>query len=96
MDLKLYYTPGACSLAAHIALQEAGASFEPIRIDLAAGQQRSAEYLVVNPRGRVPTLVVDGVAIDETIAILIHIRSRHGGEAQERWVGDHCSALRRH
>jgi glutathione S-transferase len=68
--LTLYYTPGACSLAAHVALEEAGAAFEAIRIDLAANQQRSAEYLAINPRGRVPTLVLDGEPIGENIAIL--------------------------
>jgi glutathione S-transferase len=70
MDLKLYYAPGSCSLAALVALEEAGATFEAVALDLAAGDQRSAEYLAINPRGRVPTLALDGNAIGETVAIL--------------------------
>jgi glutathione S-transferase len=70
VQLKLYYAPGACSLAPHVALEEAGATFETVRIDLSANEQCSAEYLIINPRGRVPTLMVDGEAVTENIAIL--------------------------
>ena len=51
--MRLYYTPGACSLAPHIAL-EVGAPFELSRVDLAANQQNSTEYLRINPKARVP------------------------------------------
>jgi glutathione S-transferase len=70
LHLKLYYTPGSCSLAPLVALEEAGAAFEAVRIDLAANQQNSAEYLAINPRGRVPTLTLNGEVITENIAIL--------------------------
>jgi glutathione S-transferase len=73
MDLRLYYAPGACSLASHIALEEAGASFQTVRLSLPDGEQRRPDYLAINPRGRVPTLVVDGVPIGENIAILTTI-----------------------
>ncbi len=70
MKITLYYAPGACSLAPHIVLEELGLAYEAVRIDTRAGQQRSPEYLRVNPRGRVPTLVVDGKVLVENVAIL--------------------------
>lgn len=71
--LRLFYSPGACSLAAHIALEETGASFEAIRVDFSANEQRSPEYLAINPKGRVPALIDDGIVITENPAILRYI-----------------------
>ena len=71
--LTLHSAPGACSLAAHIALREAGAEFELIRVDFAANQQRSPEYLALNPKGRVPLLTGPQGALTETPAILAWI-----------------------
>jgi glutathione S-transferase len=73
MSIKLYYAPGACSLASHIALEEAGLEYETQRINTAEGEQRSPEYLKINPRGRVPTLVVDGQPLTENVGILTYI-----------------------
>ena len=69
----LYYAPTACSIAPHIALEEIGADFEARRIDLAKGEQTSPEYLKVNPRGRVPALVIDGQVVTEVPALLTYI-----------------------
>lgn len=71
--LTLFYAPGSCSLATHLALEEAGADYETVRLDLAAGDQRAADYRRLNPLGRVPALVVDGVALVENAAILAWI-----------------------
>ena len=73
MTTKLYYAPGACSLASHIALEEVGLPYETVRLDLAAGDQRKPEYLALNPRGRVPTLVVDGHILTENVGILTYL-----------------------
>src|SRR5690242_42291 len=73
MSIKLYFGPGACSLASHIALEEAGLEYETQKLDLAAGDQRKPEYLALNPRGRVPTLVVDGHVLTENVGILTYI-----------------------
>src|SRR5256885_1748402 len=54
--LKLYYSPGACSLVTHIALEEAGAVFEPLRIPIAEGGHLTPQYLAVNPHARLPAL----------------------------------------
>jgi glutathione S-transferase len=71
--LRLFYSPGSCALASRIALEDAGADYELARLDLAAGQQRSADYLAVNPKGRVPALVTDRGTLTETPAILAYI-----------------------
>ncbi len=71
--LKLYYAPNTCALASHIALIEAGADYEAIRIDFTRQQQQSPDYLAINPKGRVPALVTDQGIITETPAILAYI-----------------------
>lgn len=71
--IVLYSSPGACSLASHIALREAGAEFELKRVDFASAQQRSPEYLALNPKGRVPLLETDRGPLTETPAILAWI-----------------------
>ena len=68
--LKLFYAPNACSLASHIALAEAGADFQAVRLDLKAGDQHKPEYLAVNPKGRVPALVTPRGALTENPVIL--------------------------
>jgi len=73
MSIKLYFAPGACSFASHIALEEAGLEYETQKLDLMAGDQRKPEYLALNPRGRVPTLVVDGHVLTENVGILTYI-----------------------
>jgi glutathione S-transferase len=70
---KLYYAPGTCALASHIALEEAGADYSAMRLDFKANQQQSPDYLKINPKGRVPALVTDKGIITETPAILAYI-----------------------
>ncbi|MBV8682091.1 MAG: glutathione S-transferase N-terminal domain-containing protein [Caulobacteraceae bacterium] len=67
---RLYYAPGACSLVPHVALEEIGVAFEPVRLDLAGGEQRREAYLALNPQGRVPTLITDRGALTEVIGIV--------------------------
>ena len=69
----LYYTPNSCSLASHIALEQAGAPYEARRVDFSRSEQRSPEYLRVNPKGRVPALVTERGILTETPAILTFI-----------------------
>jgi glutathione S-transferase len=71
--IKLYYSPGSCSLASHIALEEAGADYAAERVNFAANQQQSPEYKAINPKGRVPAMVTDRGVLTETPAILAYI-----------------------
>jgi glutathione S-transferase len=71
--MKLYYATGTCALASHIALEEAGAKYSTVRINFATSEQRSPEYLAINPKGRVPSLVTDRGILTETPATLAYI-----------------------
>jgi glutathione S-transferase len=71
--MKLYYAPHTCALASHIALEDAGADYSTVRINFAAHQQRSPEYLAINPKGRVPALVTERGILTETPAMLAFI-----------------------
>lgn len=71
--LTLYYAPNTCSLAPFIALEEAGAAFEPKRLNFAEGEQNSAKYKALNPKGRVPALATDQGILTENVAILAYI-----------------------
>ncbi|HXE51179.1 MAG TPA: glutathione S-transferase family protein [Ramlibacter sp.] len=71
--LTLYYAPGTCALASHLALEYAGARYETVRLDFGKKQQRSPEYLRINPKGRVPALVTDQGILTETPALLLFI-----------------------
>jgi glutathione S-transferase len=78
MTLNLFIgSIGACSLASHIALEEAGADYKLTRLDFGKSEQKSAEYLAVNPKARVPTLVTGNGVITETPAILLYIAQTH-------------------
>ena len=79
--MKFFYSPGACSLASHIALEEAGAPYERIRKDLKAGDQRQPDYLKVNPKGRVPALVTDKGVLTENPAILAYLAQAYPAAA---------------
>src|SRR5580704_18889580 len=71
--MKLYYATGTCALASHIALEEAGADYSTVKISFATQEQRSPEYLAINPKGRVPSLVTDRGILTETPAMLAYI-----------------------
>ena len=71
--LKLFYAPNACSLAPHIALNEAGADHEAVLVDTKNGEQRSAAYLAINPKARVPSLATDRGILTEVPVLLAYI-----------------------
>src|SRR5205823_8143749 len=71
--IKLYYAPDTCALASHIALEEVGANYSTVRIDFAQEEQRSPNYLEINPKGRVPAMVTDRGILTETPAMLAFI-----------------------
>jgi len=71
--LRLYYARNTCALAPHIALEQAGADYEAVRIDFQSAQQRSAEYTRVNPKARVPSLETDRGVLTEVPALLLYV-----------------------
>ena len=75
--MKLYYSPGACSLAPHVALREAEAEFEAVRRPIIEGKTRTAEHLALDPRGFVPVLEVEGRVLTEVIALLTFIGNHY-------------------
>jgi len=74
---KLYYVPGACSMSVHVALNECNQPVTLEKIDMAAGQNRTPEYLKISPRGQIPVLVDGDMVIREGAAILIHLLEKH-------------------
>ncbi|WP_246794077.1 glutathione S-transferase family protein [Burkholderia perseverans] len=79
MTYRLHYSPGACSLAVHIVLEEIGAPYTLAPAVIAQGATQSPAFLAVNPKGRVPALHVEGEAsvLTELPAIMAYLVRRH-------------------
>jgi glutathione S-transferase len=79
--MKLYYSPGACSLAAHIALQESGLRYDVERVDLRTHKTAGgADFFAINPKGYVPVLELDdGTRLTEAGVVLLYIADRNPG-----------------
>lgn len=75
--LTFYYGRGTCAVATHLALEHTGAPYDAQRVDLKADQQRSPEYLKLNPKGRVPVLVTPQGVLTETPALLLYVAQVH-------------------
>ena len=73
MNLELYFAPGACSFVPHVSLEAikaaTGQGFEPKLVKLHKGEQKTPEYLALNPNGQVPVLVADGKPLNQIVAI---------------------------
>jgi glutathione S-transferase len=74
--LKLYYAPHTCALASHIALEEAGAAYETVRMSFQSADQKKPDYVKINPKARVPSLETEKGVLSETPAILAFIAQR--------------------
>jgi glutathione S-transferase len=81
MAIVLYYSPIACSLVPYVTLTEAGAKFEVRNVNLRKGEQNSPDYLKLNPKHKVPILMVDGQTLTENVSIQIWI-ARHFQQAR--------------
>ncbi len=73
MELLLYYAPNTCALAPYITLTEANAPFKAMPVNMRKGENKSAEYLKLNPKHKVPVFVIDGEPLTENVAIQIWI-----------------------
>ena len=77
MTYTLYYSPGSCSLAPHIVLEEIGQPFSLSLVSTADGSTRKPEHLRLNPKGRVPVLTNGDFVLTEAPAILLHLAIAH-------------------
>lgn len=77
--MKLYGASGSCALVALWAVEQAGADYELVSLNLGAGDQRHPAFLALNPHGRVPALETDGAVITELNAILVYLAARFPG-----------------
>lgn len=73
----LYWAPGTAAMAPQAVLEEIGAPYEMVKLDIASRQHEQAAYKTLNPNGRIPTLVHDGFAIFETAAICQYLSDLH-------------------
>ena len=71
--LMLYMSPGSSSMAPHIAMHEIGVPFEAKWLSFGRREQHTPEYLALNPEGKVPALIVDGLALTEVAAVLYYL-----------------------
>jgi glutathione S-transferase len=84
MAIVFYYAPMSSATRVHWALEEVGVPYEKVRLDLRAGDTRKPDFLRINPNGKVPTLVDDGVIVFESLAIFLHLGERYG-VAKKLW-----------
>lgn len=75
--LTLYFSPGASSMAPHIALHEIGVPFTPKSLSFARKETRTPEFLAINPEGKVPTLLIDTRPLTEVVGILFYLARKY-------------------
>lgn len=96
MSITFYYNPMSSASRVHFSLDELGLSYEKVLIDLQAKDQKKPEFLALNPNGKVPTIVIDGQPMFESIAIQIYLGERFGVE-RDLWPAlgsrEHMQAL---
>ncbi|AGP39903.1 hypothetical protein BE04_29555 [Sorangium cellulosum] len=78
MSITFYYSPQSSAARVLVSLAELGVPYEGVRLDLRAGDQRKPEFLAINPNGKVPTVVIDGTPVFESVAIQIALGERYG------------------
>jgi glutathione S-transferase len=79
--IKLYYSPGACSLAPHILLEELGIPYQLELVSIDEGKTETPEFNAINPKGRVPVLEVNGSILTEAPAILVYLSLTNVGKS---------------
>jgi glutathione S-transferase len=85
MSLGFYYTPMSSASPIHWALEELGVAYEKVQLDLKAGDSRKPEFLKINPNGKVPVIVHDGLVIFESAAIQIYLGESLASKRGSYW-----------
>jgi glutathione S-transferase len=93
MSIRLYGWPHSTAARIHWALEELGVSYEYVTLDQKKGDNKTPEYLAVNPTGKVPGLVDGGQAYFESAAIMIHLGETYGRE-RGLWPAENAGAAR--
>src|SRR5689334_13676031 len=78
MGIVFYYAPMSSATRVHWALEELRLPYEKVKIDLSAGEQRTPAYRKINPNGKVPAMVVDGVPVFESLAMMLYLGETYG------------------
>lgn len=89
MSYKLYYKPGACSMAVHIILNELNVPFEAIKQD----DLKAPDFVKLNPRGQIPLLIVDGEPVKEGAAIITYLLDTHANNLMSKSGIERAKAL---
>jgi|JI10StandDraft_1071094.scaffolds.fasta_scaffold45555_5 glutathione S-transferase len=89
MSYKLYYKPGACSMAVHIILNELNVPFEAIKQD----DLKAPDFVKLNPRGQIPLLIVDGEPVKEGAAIITYLLDTHANNLMPKSGIERAKAL---
>ncbi|MCU6432573.1 glutathione S-transferase family protein [Undibacterium sp. Jales W-56] len=77
--IQLYYYPGNANLAPHMILEEMGIPYELVLLDTEKKEHQQAAYMKLNPTGKIPTLLDDGLVLTETAAICLHLADKYSG-----------------
>lgn len=80
MSITFYHNPQSSAARIHLTLEELKVPYETVMVDLQAGDQKKPDFLALNPNGQVPTIVIDGTPMFESIAIQIYLGERFGVE----------------
>jgi GST-like protein len=80
MSITFYFAPQSNATRVHASLEELGIPYDAVKVDLRAGDQKKPEFLALNPNGKVPTIVIDGTPMFESVAIQIALGERYGVE----------------
>jgi glutathione S-transferase len=80
MSITFYYAPMSSATRVHWALEEVGVPYDKVKVSLADGDHKKPDYLALNPNGKIPLLVVDGVPIFESLAMLLYLADQYGVE----------------
>src|ERR1700722_18808355 len=90
---KLYYSPGACSMAIHVMLNECNQPVTLEKIEISKGQGQTPEFLKINPRGQVPVLVDGDKVLREGAAILMYLADKHQSPLLPKSGKEHTDAV---